>query len=405
MVSIPELQPLAEGNRFQRWYAAWATPYYARMEPEMRLEAAAVDTFLYSRRGTGTWIGMGCATLGTAFGLRGAGAEWWHALLGAVALVVVLGFVVLSAWMFAARTSWRRAAKVFVLGVLGGVSGLFIGAYASLQHRHGGNLSTEDLAHKLGVTMGKGLPIVLSIALALLVLALAVAAVRRGVMQQALEEARLKQERDAAARQAAEAQLKLLRAQIQPHFIFNTLSALQHWVDTADPRAPALLRSLTGFLRSSTDLLGRDDTALADEVAMVQHYLAIMSQRLGERLRFGVEMDAALGAVRLPPGVLLTLVENAVEHGIGPALSGGRVLLQVARDGQQAVITVRDDGAGLAPGWQQGAGANEGVGLANIRERLQHRFGTAAALTVVAGDPQGCVATVRVPAAISESKR
>jgi LytS/YehU family sensor histidine kinase len=181
-----------------------------------------------------------------------------------------------------------------------------------------------------------------------------------------------------------------LQGQIQPHFIFNTLSALQHWVDTGDARAPALLRSLTAFLRGSTELLARDETTLADEAAMVGHYLAIQQARLGARLASSVQVDPALNTTPLPPGLLLTLVENAVEHGVTPALGGGALRLSAERDGAHARIEVLNTGAPLAPGWR------EGVGLANCRARVAHRWRERASL-VLASEAQGTRATLRVP--------
>jgi sensor histidine kinase YesM len=122
----------------------------------------------------------------------------------------------------------------------------------------------------------------------------------------------------------------------------------------------------------------------------VRHYLAIMEARLGERLQHAVTLDPSAAALMLPPGVLLTLVENALEHGVSRALAGGRVELHAARDGKRTRITVQDDGPGLGPGW------SEGVGLRNARERLQHRFGAAASLTLAPRQPKGCVATVSI---------
>jgi signal transduction histidine kinase len=392
MTRSSHLPALAQGNRFQRWYAAWAEPHYERMKPELRAEAAAVDTFLYSRRGLPTWIGIGCSTLGMVAGLRAAGVPWWAAVLGGVASAFVVFFVSLTAWMNAPQFTWRRSAKVLAVTLLLAIAGMFFGASVSLLTKAEG-LPPEQVAQKLVRVLTEGLPILAAVAILLTMVALATAAARRTVMQQALAEARLKQERDAAARQAAEAQLKLLRAQIQPHFIFNTLSALQHWVDTADSRAPALLRALTAFLRSSTELLGRDEVTLADEVAMVRHYLAIMGARLGERLRHEVALDAAVQGIGLPPGVLLTLVENAVEHGVSRALGGGRIEVRAFRetgDGARTCITVRDDGPGLSAPW------SEGVGLRNVRERLAHRFGSAATLSLTRLEPQGCCAQVRI---------
>jgi len=182
----------------------------------------------------------------------------------------------------------------------------------------------------------------------------------------------LMRERDAAARQASEAQLRLLRAQIQPHFIFNTLSAVQHWVDTGDARASGLLRELTGFLRGSTELLSRPEVTLREEAVLLQHYLAIMQARLGERLRFELRLAPAALSQPLPPGLLVTLAENAVEHGVVPSLQGGMVQVEARQDEAGFELVVRNTGQALEPGWR------DGVGLSNIRERLRHQFGDCA---------------------------
>jgi LytS/YehU family sensor histidine kinase len=229
---------------------------------------------------------------------------------------------------------------------------------------------------------------------ALFALLWGVAQIRRSQAQHQLEQARVVQAQDTLARQMAEARLKLLQAQIQPHFIFNTLAALQHWVDTSDARAAPLLRSLTGFLRGSTELMARDEVALAEELGLVRHYLAIMQARLGERLQTEMSSTPEADGWNLPPGLLLTLVENALEHGVGPALQAVRVHVAAAVQDGHLTVTVQDTGPGLSPGWQ------EGVGLANARERLQHRFGDQARLRVEAAEP-GVRATLTVDAARS----
>ena len=172
-----------------------------------------------------------------------------------------------------------------------------------------------------------------------------------------------------------------MQGQIQPHFIFNTLSAVQHWVDSGDARAGPLLRSLTAFLRGSTELLSRDTVRLGDELAMVGHYLDIMQARLGDRLDRKLTIDAQLNDQQLPPGLLLTLVENAVEHGISAALNGGCVSVAAQAQPGGWCVVVHDDGAGLPAGW------TEGVGLANSRQRLAHHFGARAQLAVRATQP------------------
>lgn len=196
-------------------------------------------------------------------------------------------------------------------------------------------------------------------------------------------EARLRElaEQDAALRLST----RLASAQIQPHFLFNTLASMQHWVDTGDARAAPLLRDFTAYLRATLPMFERELQPLSDEVEMVRRYLAIMQARLGARLGFSVDAPGDLQA-ELPPGVLLTLVENAIAHGIEPQLQGGHVAIAARRDGGRLVLTVRDDGPGLAPGWA------EGVGLSNTRRRL-HQAAPQAALTLADAHP-GCIATL-----------
>ncbi|MFG6429966.1 sensor histidine kinase [Roseateles sp. LYH14W] len=199
-------------------------------------------------------------------------------------------------------------------------------------------------------------------------------------------EARLRElaDQDAALRLST----RLAAAQIQPHFLFNTLASLQHWVDTGDPRAAPLLRDFTAYLRATLPMFERELQPLADEIEMVRRYLAIMQARLGERLRVDIAMAPDIDA-QLPPGLVLTLVENAIAHGVEPQLRGGSIDIAGHRDGNRLVLTVRDDGPGLAPGW------TERVGLANTRRRLASAF-PAATLTLADASP-GCVATLTLP--------
>ncbi|MFG6414240.1 sensor histidine kinase [Roseateles sp. DC23W] len=198
-------------------------------------------------------------------------------------------------------------------------------------------------------------------------------------------EARLRElaEQDAALKLST----RLAAAQIQPHFLFNTLASLQHWVDTGDARAAPLLRDFTGYLRATLPMFERDLQPLGDEMKMVQRYLAIMQARLGARLRFDIQMPDDLAATELPPGLVLTLVENAIAHGVEPQLRGGQVDIAVHRDAVgHVVVSVRDNGPGPAPG------CTDGVGLSNTRRRLLQAL-PHATLTLDDADP-GCIATL-----------
>lgn len=183
---------------------------------------------------------------------------------------------------------------------------------------------------------------------------------------------------------------RLATAQIQPHFLFNTLASLQHWVDTQDGRAGPMLRSLTRYLRATLPLFEQDRLSLAQELQLVQSYLEIMQARLGERLRWTAELPAQLPAVDLPPGALLTLAENAITHGIEPCLRGGQISLRVRQRGQVLRLEVQDDGAGPP------AEHRPGLGLSNTLERLRAQHGPHADLGLAPAQP-GCLAWLDIP--------
>ncbi|WP_284618150.1 sensor histidine kinase [Aquabacterium humicola] len=184
---------------------------------------------------------------------------------------------------------------------------------------------------------------------------------------------------------------QLATAQIQPHFLFNSLASLQHWVDSGDPRASSLLRSLTGYLRATLPLFKREKLTLGEELDAAVRYLEVMQARLGERLRFSVDADAAARAQAVPPGLLLTLVENAVEHGVGPSLSGADVQVAARRAGERLLVEVADSGAGLPPA------VAEGVGLANSRARLKQAYGDQARLQLLPRPAGGTIARLSMP--------
>jgi len=199
-------------------------------------------------------------------------------------------------------------------------------------------------------------------------------------------EAKLRElaDQEAALRLSA----RLAAAQIQPHFLFNTLASLQHWVDTGDARAAPLLRDFTAYLRATLPMFERELQPLDDEIEMVRRYLAIMQARLGARLAFTIDVPTDVHA-ELPPGIVLTLVENAIAHGIEPQLRGGHLGIAARRQADRLLLSITDDGPGLTPGWA------EGVGLSNTRRRLLSAI-PQATLTLADAMP-GCTATLTLP--------
>ena len=200
-------------------------------------------------------------------------------------------------------------------------------------------------------------------------------------------------ERSELARQALDARLHLMQAQVAPHFLFNTLANVQALVDVGSPQAPAVLRSLTAYLRAAVPQLHEGGTTLGREVDLVRAYLELMHMRMPDRLRFSLHLDESLAGAQCPAMTLLTLVENAVRHGIDPGEDGGTIDISIERHGSRCVARVSDTGVGL--GVQQGG--VPGTGLATLRERLALAFAGQAQLRLTARHPHGVCAEVEFP--------
>ncbi|MGM9515517.1 sensor histidine kinase [Roseateles sp. DB2] len=284
-----------------------------------------------------------------------------------------LGLMGLS-WL---RPLWFSGRPAVILSTL---TGFLAGAFGMTQGLrrapvdHG--LPWREQLHGMFVAAKVGMPLPLMLAFALLLVVILTASQRREHMARELTLAQSRAEQEQARREASEARLRLLQAQIQPHFIFNTLAAVQHWVDTGDTRASPLLRQLSSFLRGSAELMLRPEVSLAEELQLVQAYLGVMQARWGERLRYRLDIDAdCASAASLPPGIVLSLVENALEHGIAPTLNGADLLIQLAQQPAGGWrLLIEDTGVGLTEGWR------EGLGLGNSRARLQGFFGERASL-------------------------
>lgn len=395
-------RPLSEGNWLQRRYARWAQPHYERMTPELRQEVERYDHWLYSRQGLWFWAGLLLTVAASVAGLM-----LWVRMSAVEALVLTLVFwgsvllTLASAWLkpeqfvWSGRMHWGKWTKGALAGVLGMLIGMLVSSAVS------GDLGRLLDAPRVVNAFWRGLPWMLGVLAVMGLITGAVARLSRWRLQIQMRSLRLAAERDAAAREAAEARLKLLQAQIRPHFIFNTLSAVQYWVDQGDPRGGPLLRTLTAFLRGCTDMMERDRVPLAQEMTMVGHYLDLMQARLGARLRCRIQSAPGHEGYELPPGLVLTLVENAVEHAVEPSLHGGEIEVRVQVLDGSLCIDIQDDGPGLEANPAEGVG--DGVGLRNTRARLAQSFGARAALELSSppGEPapsaRGCRARIRLP--------
>lgn len=216
----------------------------------------------------------------------------------------------------------------------------------------------------------------------------------RSSLDEAREEARTERLRRAEQEAlASQADLRLLQAQIEPHFLFNTLSVIVELVDTRPSAARSMLLNLVSLLRASLANTRRETVRFDEELDLLRAYLEIMAERMGPRLRYRIDTAPEAAQIRMPPLLVQPLVENAIRHGLEPKAEGGEVVVRgFLRDGA-LVVEVVDSGRGFtaAPG-------SEGVGLANVRRRLASRYGPAASLDVAATAGGGVTARIVMPA-------
>jgi sensor histidine kinase YesM len=213
---------------------------------------------------------------------------------------------------------------------------------------------------------------------------------REARAQAQAEHERLRAER--VEREAVLANLRALQAQIEPHFLFNTLANVASLVDIDPARAKHMLESFNRFLRASLAATRGETTTLGDEAELISAYLDVLEVRMGSRLRYAIDVPPELASQRLAPMLLQPVVENAIRHGLEPKVEGGELRLGARRERDDIVVEVRDTGVGF------GATTRGGVGLTNLRERLQGLYGERASLAIGDNAPSGTVVTVRLPA-------
>jgi signal transduction histidine kinase len=227
-------------------------------------------------------------------------------------------------------------------------------------------------------------------------------AITRAITRRVAE--RRRTERAAAVQTVTEkeltqAKLSLLHAQVEPHFLYNTLASAQLLTRQDPQRADEMLGHLIQYLRHSLPRTQDDPSTLGAELERAVAYLEILKIRMGTRLDVQLDVPDELLPVPLPPMMLQTLVENAIKHGLEPRSSGGTVWIRARRsEGDTVAITVADDGDGFT-GKNAGKTSGTGIGLRNVRERLQLMYGGGASLAVAGNFPSGVAATITVPVA------
>jgi signal transduction histidine kinase len=205
-------------------------------------------------------------------------------------------------------------------------------------------------------------------------------------------------EAESLKRQVIEARMAAMQAQVEPHFLFNTLASIDHLIETDAKRASQMQKNLIALLRASMPTMRetQDSTAprdLARELAVIRPYLEILKVRMEERLVTQIDVPEGLLSAEFPPMMIQTLVENAIKHGLEPKPEGGALKVKAEIVHGKLAVSVVDTGLGFG----KAPTAGTGVGLANVRERLQLLYGTRAALTVTENPAGGTVVTITVP--------
>jgi len=204
-------------------------------------------------------------------------------------------------------------------------------------------------------------------------------------------------EAESLRRQVVEARMAAMQAQVEPHFLFNTLASIDHLIETDPPRASQMQKNLIALLRASMPTLREASDGgvreLGRELAVIRPYLEILKVRMEERLTTQIDVSDGLLSAEFPPMMIQTLVENAIKHGLEPKAEGGSLTVRAEVVHGKLAVTVADTGLGFG----RAATAGTGVGLANIRERLQLLYGSKASLTVSENQPCGTRVTVTVP--------
>jgi LytS/YehU family sensor histidine kinase len=367
--------------------AGYRRVYYQKLAQRSPVERQQLRDFSVAFKGRRGWLAT--AALLIAFTLCGIllhllwpARSWVAPVVTANVLGVALSFGLFGAW-FNYRDIVRRKFRLLLtvlafallaaVGLSGGVLWISDQSSAAVM---------EKLPRVLAMILGAGL----AVAVPMIVIGL----LRNRQHEALTEQLQRDAERDRMARELAESQLRLLRAQIEPHFLFNTLGAVQQLAEHDAPRAAELTANLIAFLRASMNKMRSEQVALEAEFGLVEAYLRVMQVRLGARLRITLTLPPALGQVPVPSMIVLTLVENAIKHGIEPSLRGGDVMVSAEVLDATIRVRVQDSGVGM------GAAGGSGTGLDNVRRRLQLAYGAGAGLALHDADP-GLVADITIP--------
>ena len=338
---------------------------------------------------------LGIALLLTAMDGRGFGTKLVYSLIIGTVCTLIVDLTRLAAAWAADR---RRAASALLVQDSPAVAGWRGAIPGALLAMVAGPLIGMWLADRLtGNRSASLLDLASSSTRVTLVVCLVATVISITVLSSLERLASARAQAEAAQRQAAEHQLRLLQSQLEPHMLFNTLANLRVLIGLDTAQAQAMLDRLIGFLRATLNASRLAAHPLATEFERIADYLALMGVRMGPRLQTRLELPDALRALPVPPLLLQPLVENAIKHGLEPHVQGGLITVAARAEGGQLVLSVRDTGAGLPDAPLAAPGSRFGV--AQVRERLATLHGERASFTLQAAPDAdgGTLATIRLP--------
>ena len=391
------LRVLAHPDTAAQLPPGWRRWVVLRLITLTPIERQQFHDFMLKYRGAGFYVVL--AKLMLLFSMIGGALHlvfpdklgWIKGLAISNGIGLAMAWGVLGVW-FNYRKLAQRKLKVLLLLLVPALAGVAIGVLRAMLE---GN-SSIGVALERGARVGGWAALTAGL---VYMVPMTIVAIWRNRQYEALA-LQLQQdaERDRLARELSESQLRLLRAQIEPHFLFNTLGAVQQLAEQGAQgaaQAAALTANLIAFLRASLAEMRADQVPLQTEFDVVQAYLQVMQVRMGARLSFRLDLPPGLAQTQVPSMILLTLVENAIKHGIEPSLRGGEIVVSAVPDVDGAMrLRVQDTGVGLSPGAASAPGG--GLGLENVRRRLQ--LATAgASLHVQNGEEEGVLAEIVLP--------
>lgn len=310
------------------------------------------------------------------------GRQLWNDFVIAMAISYTchglygLGDRFLGSWQRKLQ-GWRRVAYYMAVPVCGVFAGYYLGMV----------LLSPTGARRNIFTPG----VVLSFAIVAVMVSCVLMFAYLMRERELLAKARLEAEK----RRVVEAQLRMLQAQIEPHFLYNTLANAVALITPAPDNARLLLERLIDYLRATLAASRGAETTVRREVDTIKAYLDLMKLRMGERLRYRIEVPDAASSLPLPPMLLQPLVENAINHGLEPKIEGGEIVLAARIEASHLRVSVSDTGAGFQPDARRKPGG--GVGLSNLRERIAALYGKDGSLTISEQAAGGVSVVLRIP--------